>query len=193
MHNLTPTIIQHAISGEVLMLGYMNDESIKITKNSGYVTFFSRSKKRLWTKGETSGNRLQFIRAYEDCDKDTLLMLVLPNGPTCHKNNSTCFYPAMTDWGFLYKLEEIVKNRKCSYLKNSYTKKLYASGSKRIAQKVGEEGIETALAAVTQNKKELINEAADLIYHLLVLLETQSLNLTNIIKCLHDRHNKIIT
>ncbi|AKC60621.1 bifunctional phosphoribosyl-AMP cyclohydrolase/phosphoribosyl-ATP diphosphatase HisIE [Blochmannia endosymbiont of Camponotus (Colobopsis) obliquus] len=189
INNLMPAIIQHVKSGEILMLGYMNEKAIQITKESGYVTFFSRKKKCLWTKGETSGNKLKFINLFKDCDQDSLLILALPYGPTCHNGTSSCFYPANSSWSFLFKLEELVNKRKLSNIKNSYTVKLFTKGSKWIAQKVGEEAIETILASVTKNKEEIIDESADLLYHLLVLLQDQSLDLSKVIDKLKIRHN----
>ncbi|MCW2103908.1 UNVERIFIED_ORG: phosphoribosyl-ATP pyrophosphohydrolase/phosphoribosyl-AMP cyclohydrolase [Rahnella aquatilis] len=188
--NLMPAIIQHAVSGEVLMLGYMNQEALGVTQSSGKVTFYSRTKERLWTKGETSENYLNVVSITPDCDNDTLLVLVNPVGPTCHKGNNSCFHPAETDWAFLYQLEELLASRKTADPESSYTAKLYASGTKRIAQKVGEEGVETALAATVNDRFELKNEASDLIYHLLVLLQDQDLNLSAVIENLRQRHKK---
>ena len=188
--NLMPAIIQHAVSGEVLMLGYMNQEALGVTQSSGKVTFYSRTKERLWTKGETSENYLNVVSITTDCDNDTLLVLVNPVGPTCHKGNNSCFHPAETDWAFLYQLEELLASRKTADPESSYTAKLYASGTKRIAQKVGEEGVETALAATVNDRFELKNEASDLIYHLLVLLQDQDLNLSAVIENLRQRHKK---
>jgi phosphoribosyl-ATP pyrophosphohydrolase/phosphoribosyl-AMP cyclohydrolase len=188
--NLMPAIIQHAVSGEVLMLGYMNQEALSITQSSGKVTFYSRTKERLWTKGETSENYLNVVSITPDCDNDTLLVLVNPVGPTCHKGNNSCFHPAETDWAFLYQLEELLASRKTADPESSYTAKLYASGTKRIAQKVGEEGVETALAATVNDRFELKNEASDLMYHLLVLLQDQDLNLSAVIDNLRQRHKK---
>ncbi len=188
--NLMPAIIQHAVSGEVLMLGYMNQEALSVTQSSGKVTFYSRTKERLWTKGETSENYLNVVSITPDCDNDTLLILVNPEGPTCHKGNNSCFHPAETDWAFLYQLEELLASRKTADPESSYTAKLYASGTKRIAQKVGEEGVETALAATVNDRFELKNEASDLIYHLLVLLQDQDLNLSAVIENLRQRHKK---
>lgn len=188
--NLMPAIIQHAVSGEVLMLGYMNQEALSVTQSSGKVTFYSRTKERLWTKGETSENYLNVVSITSDCDNDTLLVLVNPVGPTCHKGNNSCFHPAETDWAFLYQLEELLASRKTADPESSYTAKLYASGTKRIAQKVGEEGVETALAATVNDRFELKNEASDLIYHLLVLLQDQDLNLSAVIENLRQRHRK---
>lgn len=188
--NLMPAIIQHAVSGEVLMLGYMNQEALSVTQSSGKVTFYSRTKERLWTKGETSENYLNVVSITPDCDNDTLLVLVNPIGPTCHKGNNSCFHPAETDWAFLYQLEELLASRKTADPESSYTAKLYASGTKRIAQKVGEEGVETALAATVNDRFELKNEASDLVYHLLVLLQDQDLNLSAVIDNLRLRHKK---
>lgn len=188
--NLMPAIVQHAISGEVLMMGYMNKEALAVTEETGKVTFFSRTKQRLWTKGESSGHFLNVVNIYPDCDNDTLLILVNPIGPTCHLDNNSCFAPAASDWGFLYQLEQLLASRKSADPASSYTAKLYASGTKRIAQKVGEEGVETALAATVNDREELTNEASDLMYHLLVLLQDQDLNLSKVIGRLRERHEK---
>ncbi|TQI79834.1 phosphoribosyl-ATP pyrophosphatase /phosphoribosyl-AMP cyclohydrolase [Serratia fonticola] len=189
-NNLLPAIVQHAVSGEVLMLGYMNQEALAVTEQTGKVTFFSRTKQRLWTKGESSGNVLNVVSITPDCDNDTLLVLVNPIGPTCHLGNNSCFHPASSDWGFLYQLEQLLAERKTASPDSSYTAKLYASGTKRIAQKVGEEGVETALAATVNDREELTNEASDLIYHLLVLLQDQDLDLSKVIDRLRERHEK---
>ena len=186
---LMPAIIQHAVSGEVLMLGYMNEEALAKTQETGKVTFFSRTKQRLWTKGETSGHFLNVISIAPDCDNDTLLILVNSIGPTCHKGTSSCFGDNSHQWLFLYQLEQLLAERKSADPASSYTAKLYANGTKRIAQKVGEEGVETALAATVHDKFELKNEASDLMYHLLVLLQDQELNLTEVIENLRERHN----
>ncbi|APC10927.1 MULTISPECIES: bifunctional phosphoribosyl-AMP cyclohydrolase/phosphoribosyl-ATP diphosphatase HisIE [Providencia] len=186
--NLIPVIVQHAVSGDVLMLGYMNPEALQTTLDSRKVTFYSRTKQRLWTKGETSNNFLNLVDIYPDCDSDTLLALALPDGPTCHKSTQSCFAPAQSDWGFLFELETLLKERKTASPESSYTARLYASGTKRIAQKVGEEGVETALAATVNDRAELTNEAADLMYHLMVLLQDQELDLSTIIKRLKERH-----
>ncbi|MBJ9970344.1 bifunctional phosphoribosyl-AMP cyclohydrolase/phosphoribosyl-ATP diphosphatase HisIE [Providencia hangzhouensis] len=186
--NLMPVIVQHAVSGDVLMLGYMNPEALQVTLDSRKITFFSRTKQRLWTKGETSNHFLNLVDIYPDCDSDTLLALALPDGPTCHNGTQSCFAPAQSDWGFLFELETLLKERKTASPESSYTARLYASGTKRIAQKVGEEGVETALAATVNDRAELTNEAADLMYHLLVLLQDQELDLSTIIKRLKERH-----
>lgn len=188
--NLMPVVIQNAISGDVLMLGYMNKEALNVTLESGNVTFYSRTKQRLWTKGETSGNFLKLVNIYPDCDNDSLLILANPIGPTCHNGTESCFAPAQSQWGFLYELENILRERKNASPDSSYTARLYASGTKRIAQKVGEEGVETALAATVNDREELKNEASDLLYHLMVLLQDQSLSLSDVIGCLQERHKK---
>lgn len=188
--NLMPVIIQNAISGDVLMLGYMDKAALEMTLNSDKVTFYSRTKQRLWTKGETSGNFLKLVDIYPDCDNDTLLILAHPIGPTCHNGTESCFAPAQSQWGFLYELENLLRERKSASPDSSYTAQLYASGTKRIAQKVGEEGVETALAATVNDREELKNEASDLLYHLMVLLQDQSLSLSDVIDCLQKRHKK---
>ncbi|BBO62249.1 bifunctional phosphoribosyl-AMP cyclohydrolase/phosphoribosyl-ATP diphosphatase HisIE [Serratia marcescens] len=187
---LMPAIVQHAVSGEVLMLGYMTPEALTTTEQSGNVTFFSRTKQRLWTKGESSGHFLKVVSITPDCDNDTLLILATPIGPTCHLGNSSCFHPAASDWTFLYQLEQLLAERKHASPDSSYTASLYASGTKRIAQKVGEEGVETALAATVNDREELTNEASDLIYHLLVLLQDQDLDMSAVIGRLRERHQK---
>ncbi|NHB91518.1 bifunctional phosphoribosyl-AMP cyclohydrolase/phosphoribosyl-ATP diphosphatase HisIE [Photorhabdus cinerea] len=184
---MMPVIVQHAVSGDVLMMGYMNKEALNITISSGKITFFSRSKQRLWTKGESSGHFLNLVKIYPDCDNDTLLALADPIGPTCHSGTNSCFAPAQTESGFLFQLEKLLASRKTADPNSSYTAKLYASGTKRIAQKVGEEGVETALAATVNNREELTNEAADLMYHLIVLLQDQDLDLSCIIRRLRER------
>ncbi|MFG6075556.1 bifunctional phosphoribosyl-AMP cyclohydrolase/phosphoribosyl-ATP diphosphatase HisIE [Erwinia sp. OPT-41] len=185
---MMPAIVQHAVSGEVLMHGYMNQEALAKTLETGKVTFWSRTKQRLWTKGETSAHFLNVVSITPDCDNDTLLLLVNPVGPTCHRGTSSCFSPAAADWTFLYQLEQLLAERKHADPASSYTASLYASGTKRIAQKVGEEGVETALAATVNDRNELTNEASDLVYHLLVLLQDQDLNLSAVIENLRQRH-----
>ncbi|NRN28547.1 bifunctional phosphoribosyl-AMP cyclohydrolase/phosphoribosyl-ATP diphosphatase HisIE [Photorhabdus heterorhabditis] len=184
---MMPVIVQHAVSGDVLMMGYMNKEALNITISSGKITFFSRRKQRLWTKGESSGHFLNLVKIYPDCDNDALLALADPIGPTCHSGTNSCFAPAQTESGFLFQLEKLLASRKTADPNSSYTAKLYASGTKRIAQKVGEEGVETALAATVNNREELTNEAADLMYHLMVLLQDQNLDLSCIIRRLRER------
>lgn len=185
---MMPVIVQHAVSGEVLMHGYMNQEALAKTLEIGKVTFWSRTKQRLWTKGESSEHFLNVVSITPDCDNDTLLVLVNPVGPTCHLGTTSCFSPAASDWSFLYQLEQVLAERKHADPKSSYTASLYASGTKRIAQKVGEEGVEVALAATVNDRHELTNEASDLVYHLLVLLQDQDLNLSTVIENLRQRH-----
>ncbi|MGD8105581.1 bifunctional phosphoribosyl-AMP cyclohydrolase/phosphoribosyl-ATP diphosphatase HisIE [Pantoea sp. FN0302] len=185
---MMPVIVQHQVSGEVLMHGYMNPEALEKTLREQKVTLWSRTKQRLWTKGETSGHFLNVVSITPDCDNDTLLVLANPIGPTCHLGTTSCFSPAAPDWTFLYQLEQLLAERKQADPDSSYTAKLYASGTKRIAQKVGEEGVETALAATVNDRYELTNEASDLLYHLLVLLQDQNLDLSAIINNLRARH-----
>jgi len=185
---MMPVIVQHNVSGEVLMHGYMNPEALEKTLAEGNVTFFSRTKNRLWTKGETSGHFLQVVSITPDCDNDTLLVLANPIGPTCHLGTTSCFSPAVPEWTFLYQLEELLASRKTADPESSYTARLYASGTKRIAQKVGEEGVETALAATVNDRDELTNEASDLVYHLMVLLQDQDLDFSAVINNLRPRH-----
>lgn len=186
--DLVPAIVQHSVSGQVLMLGYMNQEALLKTLNTKQVTFYSRTKQRLWTKGESSGHFLNLKSIHIDCDNDTLLLLVDPIGPTCHTGTTSCFADAQTEFNFLHELEMIIASRKSADPSSSYTASLYASGTKRIAQKVGEEGVETALAATVGDREELKNEASDLLYHLIVLLQDQNLDLSTIINQLKNRH-----
>jgi phosphoribosyl-ATP pyrophosphohydrolase/phosphoribosyl-AMP cyclohydrolase len=186
---LIPAIIQHSETNQVLMLGYMNEEALNITNKTGLVTFFSRSRDKIWTKGETSGNFLQLVRMIIDCDNDTLLIKVLPKGPVCHKGTVSCFdEDKFTNMSFLSKLEEIIKSRKSEDETESYTAKLLNGPLRRIAQKVGEEGVETALASVTETDGKLISESADLLYHLLVLLQAKNLELSDVLNELKKRH-----
>ena len=186
---LIPAIIQHSETNQVLMLGYMNEEALNITNKTGLVTFFSRSRDKIWTKGETSGNFLQLVTMIIDCDNDTLLIKVLPKGPVCHKGTVSCFdEDKFTNISFLSKLEEIIKSRKSKDETESYTAKLLNGPLRRIAQKVGEEGVETALASVTETDGKLISESADLLYHLLVLLQAKNLELSDVVNELNKRH-----
>lgn len=185
---LIPAVIEDAVSGRVLMLAYMNREALQKTLETKRVTFFSRSKGRLWTKGETSGNFLNLVDMAADCDKDTLLVTVNAEGPACHLGTTSCFGNLQSRWQFLRDLEVLLASRKGADPATSYTASLYARGTKRIAQKVGEEGVETALAATVHDREELRNEAADLVYHLLVLLQTENLELADVIDILRERH-----
>ena len=189
MDNLLPAIVQDALSGKVLMQGYMNQDALATTLDSGKVTFFSRSKLRLWQKGETSGNTLDLVSVAADCDFDSLLVLANPNGPTCHTGVESCWFEGNTpSFTFLADLERLLAARKGADPKSSYTASLYNKGIKRIAQKVGEEGVETALAATVHDKEELKNEAADLLYHLTVLLQASDMSLNDALNVLRERH-----
>lgn len=186
---LIPAVVQNHLTGKVLMLGYMDKAALAKTMETKSVTFFSRSKERLWTKGETSGNTLELIAIDKDCDNDSLLVQVIPNGPTCHLQTESC-WPDGNAHTFIDNLSQLIASRKGQDPESSYTAHLFERGTKRIAQKVGEEGLETALAAATNDKPELIDEASDLIYHLLVLLEDQDLALADITSNLLKRHTK---
>lgn len=188
---LLPVIVQDATSLRVLMLGYMNREALMATLACGKVTFFSRSKQRLWTKGESSGHVLKLVAITTDCDQDSLLIAADPVGPTCHLGNPSCFdgHP-LPPLGFLAELEQILASRKGADPATSYTASLYGKGTKRIAQKVGEEGVEVALAAMAKDREELINESADLLYHLTVLLQNEGLGLKDVVQRLYERHTK---
>ena len=189
MDNLLPAIVQDALSGKVLMQGYMDQDALAKTLETGKVTFFSRSKQRLWTKGETSGNTLDLVSVACDCDQDSLLVLANPNGPTCHTGVESCWFDGNTPaFTFLADLERVLAARKDADPKSSYTASLYNKGIKRIAQKVGEEGVETALAATVHDKEELKNEAAGLLYHLTVLLQASDMSLNDALDVLHERH-----
>lgn len=185
-NDLIPAIIQNTQTLQVLMLGYMNKEAYEKTLQTNKVTFYSRSKKRLWTKGETSGNFLWVDEIFEDCDKDTLLIKANPAGPTCHTGSTTCFKEE-TAKGFIYELEQTISQRIENNSSNSYTNRLYNQGLNRITQKVGEEAVELVIASIDDNQKDFTNEAADLLYHLLVLLEKRELSLVEIEKVLKER------
>jgi phosphoribosyl-ATP pyrophosphohydrolase/phosphoribosyl-AMP cyclohydrolase len=191
MDNLLPCIVQDATTGKVLMQGYMNTDAINHTLETRHVTFFSRSKQRLWTKGETSGHTLDLVELSADCDKDSILALACPNGPTCHLGTETCWADAKSpSVSFIAELEQVIASRKGASPDSSYTAHLYSKGIKRIAQKVGEEGVETALAATVKDLDELKNESADLLYHLLVLLQASDLSLSDVVEVLQARHAK---
>lgn len=189
MEGLLPVVIQHARTAEVLMLGYMTREALQQTLDSGRVTFWSRSKRRLWTKGETSGHFLLCRSIRTDCDGDTLLILANPKGPTCHRGTRSCFgedaSPALT---FLGELDDLVAQRERERPQGSYTTQLFVDGVRRIAQKVGEEGVETALAGVVQDDAAVLDESADLVYHLMVLLRARGLGLADLAARLRARH-----
>lgn len=186
---LVPAIVQDAATLQVLMLGYMNAAALKKTLKTKRVTFFSRSKQRLWTKGESSKNFLHLVSLQVDCDNDTLLITARPDGPTCHRNTPSCFgNDGATGIGFLAHLDQIVADRIKRGDKQSYTVRLAKEGVARCAQKVGEEGVETALAALGSNQKEFTGEAADLLYHLIVLLRVKKLSLNAAVAVLAKRH-----
>ncbi len=191
MDGLIPAIVQDAFDGRVLMQGYMNKQALDATLDTGKVTFWSRSRDCLWTKGETSGNGLDLVEIRADCDNDCLLVRARPHGPCCHLGTDTCFDGAgklMPQLAFLAELERVIAQRDDDRPEGSYTTSLLESGVKRIAQKVGEEGVETALAAVAGDDEELLNESADLIYHLLVLLRSRKQKLGSLIEVLKNRH-----
>lgn len=186
---LLPAIVQHALTGEVLMLGYMDAAALETTQRTGHVTFFSRSRNRLWTKGESSGHVLAMTSLRVDCDGDTLLVGALPHGPTCHSGTSSCFGESVRPpLGFLAELDALVAQRHAERPEGSYTTRLFEGGVRRIAQKVGEEGVETALAGVAQGDEELLGEAADLVFHLVVLLRERGLSLADVADVLAARH-----
>lgn len=184
---LIPVIIQDEQTLEVLMLGYMNEQAYHKTVNENVVTFFSRSKNRLWTKGETSGNFLHVKSIHLDCDNDTLLLKVKADGPTCHTGNRTCFNTTYNQ-NFILQLEAIVAHRYENPKEGSYINKLHSKGLNKIAQKVGEEAVETVIAALNETETDMINETADLVFHLLVLLREKGLTLQQIAKNLEERH-----
>ncbi len=186
---LVPAIVQDAATLQVLMLGYMDAAALKQTVRTKKVTFFSRSRNRLWTKGESSGNFLHLVGLAVDCDNDTLLVRARPDGPTCHRGTVSCFGDdGATGAGFLAHLDQVVAARIKRGDKSSYTVRLVQEGVARVAQKVGEEGVETALAALQKNPKEFAGEAADLLYHLIVLLRAKKLSLHDAIAVLEKRH-----
>jgi phosphoribosyl-ATP pyrophosphohydrolase/phosphoribosyl-AMP cyclohydrolase len=191
---LIPAVAQHADDGRVLMLGFMNREALEQTLACGEAVFFSRTRQRLWRKGETSGNVLELVSVRPDCDYDTLLLAVRPAGPTCHLGSATCFDQEDPDAGpaagaaFFARLEEIVAERAREQPEGSYTAALLASGILRVAQKLGEEGVETALAGAAGDRGQLVAEAADLLFHLLVLLRAREVALTEVIGELERRH-----
>lgn len=189
-NGLVPAIVQDATTAQVLMLGYMDTAALKKTLRTKKVTFFSRTKNRLWTKGESSGNFLRLVGVEVDCDNDTLLIRANPDGPTCHRGTVSCFGDGALAGGagFLAHLDQVVAARIKSGDKSSYTVRLVQEGVARCAQKVGEEGVETALAAMQQDNKEFAGEAADLLYHLIVLLRAKKLSLADAVAVLEKRH-----
>ncbi|MFA7119137.1 MAG: bifunctional phosphoribosyl-AMP cyclohydrolase/phosphoribosyl-ATP diphosphatase HisIE [Sphaerochaetaceae bacterium] len=194
-NGLIPAIIQDAITHKVLMLGYMNEESLEITKNRGLVTFYSRSRQKLWTKGETSGNYLQVREIIPDCDNDTLLIKAIPTGPVCHTGNDTCFNEVnkpgeMADSDFLFYLQGVIEDRRENPVEGSYTNHLFSRGLNKIAQKVGEESVELIIESKDDNKELFLGEAADLMYHFLVLLTEKNVKLEEVVAVLKSRHSR---
>jgi phosphoribosyl-ATP pyrophosphohydrolase/phosphoribosyl-AMP cyclohydrolase len=191
MGGLVPAIVQDAISRKVLMQGYMNEEALAKTQETGKVTFYSRSKERLWTKGETSGNFMELVSVAVDCDGDAILVKANPRGPVCHTGSDTCFDEVNTSkTGFLDQLRTIIKDRKNNPSDKSYTTSLFAKGINKIAQKVGEEAVEIVIEAKDDNKDLFLGEAADLMFHYLILLEAKGYELDEVMEVLIARHKK---
>jgi phosphoribosyl-ATP pyrophosphohydrolase/phosphoribosyl-AMP cyclohydrolase len=189
MNGLLPCVVQDARTQKILMLGFMNEDAYKKTVEEKKVTFFSRSKNRLWTKGETSGNYLHVVEIITDCDNDTLLIKVIPDGPVCHTGADTCFSETNQDWN-LKSLEAVIQDRKQNPSSSSYTTKLLESGINKVAQKVGEEAVELVIEAKDNNHDLFLNEAADLMYHYLVLLAAKNHTLAEVEEILKQRHKK---
>jgi phosphoribosyl-ATP pyrophosphohydrolase/phosphoribosyl-AMP cyclohydrolase len=191
---LVPAVVQDADTGAVLMLAYMNREALEQTLARRRAVFYSRSKQRLWEKGETSGHTLDVVDVAADCDSDTLLVSARPRGPACHNGTVTCFgdqpRSAATDIAFLAKLEDVIAQRATEKPDASYTAKLLAKGINKVAQKVGEEGVEAALAGVNESDQKLVEESADLLFHLMVLLRARGVPLTRVVRELETRHRK---
>lgn len=191
VNGLVPAIIQDENSKEVLMLGYMNQQALEQSIESGKVTFYSRTKKRLWTKGETSGNFLMIRKMELDCDSDTLLIQANPTGPVCHKGDDTCFaHENRSKTFFIDELRKVIKDRKDKPSEKSYTASLFAAGINKVAQKVGEEAVEIVIEAKDNNKDLFMGEAADLLFHYLVLLEAKGYELDEVMEVLINRHQK---
>jgi phosphoribosyl-ATP pyrophosphohydrolase/phosphoribosyl-AMP cyclohydrolase len=191
MNGLIPAIVQDALSGKVLMQGYMNAEALAKTQETGMVTFFSRSKDRLWTKGETSGHFMELVSMAADCDGDSILVKANPRGPVCHTGADTCWDEKNTSkTGFIDQLRTIIKDRKNNPSDKSYTASLFAKGINKIAQKVGEEAVEIVIEAKDNNKELFLGEAADLLFHYLVLLEAKGYELDEVMEVLIQRHKK---
>lgn len=191
MNGLVPAIVQDALTGKILMQGYMNEEALEKTKETGMVTFFSRSKNRLWTKGETSGNFMEVVSILVDCDGDAFLIKANPKGPVCHTGADTCFAEINdSKTGFIDQLRAIIKDRKNNPSEKSYTASLFAKGINKIAQKVGEEAVEIVIEAKDDNKELFLGEAADLLFHYLILLEAKGYELDEVMEVLIERHKK---
>lgn len=198
---LLPAIVQDTRDGTVLMAGYMTREALAQTLTSNRVTFWSRTKQRLWTKGESSGHGLELVAARTDCDRDAILLTARPHGPTCHTGTRSCFdvdgepvqdveAPGDGPHQFLQTLQDVIASRLASEDHGSYTRKLVAEGPRRVAQKIGEEGVEVALAAVMQGDEELLGESADLVFHLMVMLQSRGLLLSDVVRVLETRHRE---
>ena len=186
---LIPAIVQDNATGSVLMLGYMNQQAVDETRRSGRVTFFSRSKQRLWTKGEESGNYLDLVGMSVDCDQDTLLVKAIPHGPTCHKGTDTCWGEQNQErFGFLSQLEGVIADRRENAPENSYVASLFSKGINKIAQKVGEEAVELVIEAKDDSEELFLNESADLLFHYLILLQAKGYTLSDVINILRQRH-----
>ena len=195
MDGLIPAIVQDAVTRRVLMLGYMNEESLKLTRDRGLVTFWSRSRQKLWTKGESSGNYLKVREIIEDCDHDTLLIKALPSGPVCHTGSDTCFNEVndpsdVISSEFLFYLEEVISDSRLNPQEGSYTNHLFSRGLNKIAQKVGEEAVELIIESKDDNKNLFLGEAADLMYHFLVLLAEKNVPLSEVVEVLKGRHSR---
>lgn len=187
---LVPAIIQDAQTGKVLMLGFMNAEALAATRETGKATFYSRSRQKLWTKGETSGNFLEVKEILSDCDDDTILIKANPSGAVCHTGAETCFDERNESSNFLDQLERIIRERRENPSENSYTSQLFAKGLNKIAQKVGEEAVELVIEAKDDDAELFKNEAADLLFHLLILLQAKSVGLQDVVQILEERHRK---
>ncbi len=187
---LVPTIIQDSVTQKVLMLGYMSEESLAVTKETKKVTFLSRSRKVLWTKGETSSNFLNVVDILLDCDRDALLIKAIPAGPTCHTGSDTCFSEINTNENFLFELEKVIANRKTEPSEDSYTSELFSRGINKITQKFGEEAVELVIESMGEDKELLLNEGADVLYHFLVLLAAKDVSLDEVMTVLTERNRK---
>jgi phosphoribosyl-ATP pyrophosphohydrolase/phosphoribosyl-AMP cyclohydrolase len=189
MNGLIPAVIQDYRTAEVLMLGFMNEEAYDKTREEGRVSFYSRTKKRLWTKGEESGNYLDVVEILEDCDQDTILVKAVPAGPVCHTGARTCFGDVeYKDLSFLFSLQELLKSRKAGLPEDSYTTKLFRSGVNKIAKKLGEEAVELVIEAKDHNDELFLNEAADLLFHMMILLVERGYTLEDVTQVLKSRH-----
>lgn len=189
LDGLVPAVIQDAVTDKVLMVGFMNEEALEKTKETKLVTFYSRTKERLWTKGEESGNHLHLVEIIEDCDEDTLLIKANPVGPVCHTGSDTCFNEKNAiGTNFLTKLQDLIEKRNIELPEGSYTTKLFKKGINKIAQKVGEEAVELVIEAKDSNDELFLNEAADLLYHSMVLFTAKGFRVEDVVRILEERH-----